>query len=84
MSLSSPVSIRCAAWVTCLLQSFGLETTLNFGAGSDPPIRQSSTSRPKNLKRSSVMAFSQSSVARCYSVNRCATQTIVTAFSPDA
>ena len=51
MSLSSPVSIRCAAWVTCLLQSFGLETTLNFGAGLDPPIRQSSTSRPKNRIR---------------------------------
>ena len=30
------------------LQSLGLETMLNFGADGESPIRQSSTSRPKN------------------------------------
>ena len=69
-SESSASSIARAAWATDLDQSFGFETTLNFGAAGESPMRQSSTSRPKKRMLSSVILFSQSSVDRCSSVNR--------------
>ena len=55
--------------MTVLDQSFGSQTTLNFGAIGDPPICHNSTSRPKKLNRSSVISLSQSNAARCSSVN---------------
>ena len=70
--------------ITDRRQSFGFETRLNFGAGSELPIRQSSTSRPKKWNRSSVISFNQSRAARCSSVKLAATQQIVTAFKPAA
>src|SRR5262249_8336922 len=57
-----------AACATECDQSLGLETTLNFGAAGESPIRQSSTSKPKKRKVSLVILFSQSSVDRCSSV----------------
>jgi hypothetical protein len=75
----SPSSSDRAACAIERDQSFGLAMMLNFGAAGDVPIRQSSTSRPKNRALSSVIWFSQSSAARCSSVQRAAIQTIVTA-----
>ena len=74
-----------ASSVTDRLQAFGFETMLNLGAtGEVPMIRNNSTSRPKNRNLSSVISFSQSSVARCSSVKRSAIQQMVTAFNPAA
>ena len=84
VSDNSASSIARAAWATDCDQSLGFETMLNFGAGDDSPIRQSSTSSPKKRKLSFVIRLSQSSVERCSSVKRAAIQTIVTASSPDA
>lgn len=71
-----------AAPVIVLVHSFGFEIILNFVAATESAIRQSSTSKPKKLKRSSVISFSQSRAARCSSVNLAAIHTIVTAFRP--
>ncbi|MGI4731436.1 MAG: hypothetical protein ACRYFW_06785 [Janthinobacterium lividum] len=70
--------------MTIFDQLFGFDTMLKRGAAGESPMRQSSTSTPKNRKVSSVMRFSQSSVDRCSSVNRAAIHTIVTASRPDA
>ena len=77
-------SIARTALATERDQLFGFETTLNFGAAGDSPIRHNSTSSAKNRKLSSVILFSQSRVDRCSSVNLAAIQTIVTASKPDA
>ena len=55
-----------------------------LNAITDARFNHSSISSAKKLNRASVMAFSQSSAARCSSVKRRATQTIVAASSPAA
>ena len=82
--VSSPSAMPWAAWRMFALQSLGLQTTLNFGATGEVPMRHSSTSSPKKLNELSVILLSQSSAARCSSVNRAAIHTIVTASSPAA
>jgi len=74
---------RCAR-PTSLDQSFGSQTMLKRGAGGDVPMRQSSNWRPKNRNRSSVISLSQSSAARCSSMNCAAIQMMVTASKPAA
>jgi len=63
---------------------YGRDITLNLGAGGGSPIRPSSTSMPKKEISDRVASFSQSSAARCSSVNRSAIQTMVTACRPAA
>ena len=58
--------------------------TLNFGAIGELPIRHSSISSPKKLNSLEVAPFSQSSAARCSSVNRLETQMMLTASRPAA
>ena len=66
------------------VHSFGFATTLKRGAIGESPMRHSSISVPKKRKPSFVILLSQSSVARCSSVNRAATHMMVTASSPAA
>jgi hypothetical protein len=55
---------RRVAMRALLVQSFGLATILNRGAGGELLIRQSSISMAKNENGSIVLALSQSTTAR--------------------
>ena len=72
------------ASITSRCHLFGLLTILNFGAGGESPIRQSSISNAKNSNSSLEMLFSQSNAARCSSVNCLATHTTALALKPAA
>jgi hypothetical protein len=79
-----PVAALAVDARTDFCQSLGSATTLNRGAGSEVPIRTTSSSTPKKWVSWSVCSLSHVSAWRCSSRNRVVIHTMVDAAVPAA